>query len=42
MRHFRLLLALVWGLFWALLVAILGGFFVLNEEYRDAFDEWQR
>lgn len=42
MKHLKFLLSLVWGLLWAVLVAILGGFFVLNEEYRDAFDEWQR
>ena len=41
MKHLTFLWRLAEGLFWALLLAVIGGFLVLNEEYLDAVDEWR-
>jgi hypothetical protein len=42
MRYARLGLKLVTGFLWALLVGIVSGFLVLNEEYQDGFEDWAR
>jgi hypothetical protein len=42
MRHARLLLKLVTGILWALLVALVSGYLVWNEEWRDGFEDWTR
>jgi hypothetical protein len=42
MRHARLLLKLATGFLWAVGVALWGFVMVLNEEYSDAFEAWQK
>lgn len=42
MKHLRLILKMVTGLGWAALVGLVGGYIVMSEEYRDAFEAWRK
>ncbi|MES2572438.1 MAG: hypothetical protein V4710_20610 [Verrucomicrobiota bacterium] len=42
MRHARLLLKLTTGFLWALLVALVSGYLVWNEEWQDGFEAWRK